>query len=253
MFYGKSYVINLTFMSYTEQKATGFIKCGHCGNYAPMDIVANYYRSTNPASDYPEYDDSQPEKGYDYDLLLCLACEEVTLRKSFVDTDDMLEHLFSFETLYPPVGLKTSEFPYGVQKAYEAALKARIIDANAYAILLGRLLETICEDREATGGNLIDKLKFLAHKGEIPDKLVDVAHNLRKLRNVGTHEVSRGLTHKEIPILDDLIRAILEYIYIAPHLAQRAENRLKDLDKTKKLEETKMTKEEEEFINNLLE
>jgi Domain of unknown function (DUF4145) len=234
-------------MCHSEQKATGFRTCGHCGNYAPMDIVANYYRSTNPVSDYPEYDDSQPEKGYDYTLLLCLACKEVTLWKSFVDTDDMLESLFSVETLYPPIGLKTSEFPYGVQKAYEAALKARTIDANAYAILLGRLLEIICEDREATGGNLIDKLKFLANKGEIPDKLVDVAHNLRKLRNVGTHEISPGLTNKEIPILDDLIRAILEYIYIAPQLAQRAENSLKNLEKRK------MTKQEEEWINNLLE
>jgi hypothetical protein len=218
-------------MSDTEQKATGFIKCGHCGNFAPMDIVANYYRSTKAEPDESEegYYHYLPEEGYTYKLLLCRACKEVTLWKSF-DADDMPEHLFSIETLYPPVGLETSEFPYSVQKAYEAALKARAIDANAYAILLGRLLETICEDREATGGNLVDKLKFLANKGEIPDKLVDVAHNLRKLRNVGTHEISRGLTQSEIPILDDLIRAILEYIYIAPQLADKAEKRLKDLE-----------------------
>jgi hypothetical protein len=40
------------------------------------------------------------------------------------------------------------------------------------------------------------------------------------LRNIGAHEPLEGLSSDEIPILDDLSRAILEYIYIAPSLAE---------------------------------
>jgi Domain of unknown function (DUF4145) len=60
------------------------------------------------------------------------------------------------------------------------------------------------------------KLNDLAEKGEIPTKLVEVAHSLRKLRNFGAHASLGELTRDEIPILDDLCRAILEYVYNAP-------------------------------------
>jgi Domain of unknown function (DUF4145) len=189
-----------------------------------MDIVADYHLSTNP-------EPSDPEEEYNYELLLCPACKEVTLWKHFehylLDVEDI-----KTETLYPQ-GLKTSSFPSAIQKAYEAALKARTIDANAYAILLGRMLEVVCEDRKVEGENLYEKLKILAEKGEIPVNLVGVAHGLRMFRNIGVHETLKGLTSDEVPILNDLSKAILEYIYIAPSLARQAEDRLKRLKKKK--------------------
>jgi hypothetical protein len=103
------------------------------------------------------------------------------------------------------------------------------------------MLEVVCEDRKAKGKNLYEKLKFLADQGQIPSNLVDVAHGLRRLRNIGAHEPLEGLSSDEIPILDYLSRAILEYIYIAPSLAEQAETRLKRLKEkksgTKEIEE----------------
>jgi hypothetical protein len=201
-----------------------------------MDIVADYYLSTKPEPYYPEdeyeYYNPQPDQGYNYELLLCLACKKVTLREyfehDFLDPEDI-----KVETLYPPQGVNLFELPSLIQMAYEAALKARSIDANAYAILLGRMLEGVCEERKVKGENLIDKLKVLAEKGEIPENLMGVAHGLRKLRNIGAHELLEGLSSDEIPILDALSRAILEYIYIAPSLARQAETRLKCLKEKK--------------------
>jgi hypothetical protein len=199
-----------------------------------MDIGADYYLSTKPEPYYPEdeYYNPQPDHGYNYELLLCLACKKVTLREyfehEFLDPEDI-----KIETLYPPQGMKLFELPYLIQKAYEAALKARAIDANAYAILLGRMLEVVCEDRKVKGKNLYDKLKVLAENGEIPKNLLGVAHGLRQLRNIGVHEPLEGLSSDEIPILDALSTAILEYIYIAPSLARQAETRLKRLKEKK--------------------
>jgi Domain of unknown function (DUF4145) len=210
-----------------------FLKCTHCGNFAPMDTVAKYFRSAKPEHDYRDYpedcypeDDHEPDYGYYYRLLLCLACEEVTLQKYFEHA--CIEDI-EVKTLYPPQGLNVFDLPSLVQKAYEASLKARSIDANAYAMLLGSMLEVVCEDRKIKGENLYDKLKVLAEKGEIPDKLVGVAHGLRMLRNIGVHEPLEGLSSDEIPILNDLSEAILEYIYVAPRLAMQAEQRLKRL------------------------
>ncbi|MBM0743346.1 DUF4145 domain-containing protein [Phormidium sp. CLA17] len=228
-------------MTNTKQKTTGFLTCNHCGNHAPMNIVAEYYRSLKPAYGSPEgdyYNDYEPDQGYRYELLLCLACKEVTLWKYF-DADYVDPEEITTETLYPLAKSRLSGLPYRIQDAYEISLKVRVIDANAYAVLLGRILEMVCEDRKATGKDLFHQLKDLATKGEIPVKLVGVADNLRHLRNIGAHASLGELTKDEIPILDDLCRAILEYVYRAPYLAEKAQQRLNRLkEKRVKKEET---------------
>jgi hypothetical protein len=111
----------------------------------------------------------------------------------------------------------------------------RSVDANAYAVLMGRLLDMICKDRNAQGDTLDEKLKDLSSKGEIPEKLVGVVVGIRKLRNIGAHADLGELTSADIPILDDLSKAILEYVYSAPHFAQAAEDRFKSVKAEQKV------------------
>jgi len=95
-------------------------------------------------------------------------------------------------------------------------------------------LDIVCQDRNADGEDLNEKLEDLSNKGEIPSKLVAVTASLRKLRNVGAHADLGELTAKEAPLLDDLCRAILEYVYSAPYLVKKAEEKLQELKKVKK-------------------
>lgn len=232
-------------MTNAKRQTTGFLTCHHCGNHAPMDIVAEYYRSLKPSTyESPEdeyYYCYQPDEGYKYELLLCLACKEVTLWKYF-DADYAVPEEITIETLYPLTRSRLSGLPYRIQNVYEISLKVSVIDANAYAVLLGRILEMVCEDRKATGKDLYNKLKDLAAKGEIPAKLVGVADNLRHLRNVGAHASLGELTKDEIPILYDLCRAILEYVYSAPYLAEKAQKQL-NLLKEKRAKKERMSDE----------
>jgi hypothetical protein len=92
----------------------------------------------------------------------------------------------------------------------------------------------ICVDRDASGRLLSDKLKSLADKGEIPEKLVRIASALTKLRNVGAHAELGELTTDEVPILNDLCCAVLDYVYNAPFLAQTAEDALNALKTRRK-------------------
>ena len=87
----------------------------------------------------------------------------------------------------------------------------------------------VCEDRAAKGHSLNDKLDDLASRQEIPTKLVAVATKLRHFRNIAAHALLGELTTEEIPILDDLTRALLEYVYSAPHLVDQADKRLQAL------------------------
>lgn len=218
-------------MAPDDKRFSGTTRCEHCGNSAPMEIVADY-SGIRSCDDHPCSDLSW-EAGNVYELLRCPACDGVTLRSYYWHDMAMDPSEIEFKTLYPsgvdrPVGL-----PDLLARAFDAAQKVRNIDANAYGVLLGRLLELVCRDRNATGKHLAGKLGDLASKGEIPDKLVGVANGLKDLRNVGAHATLGELSAGEVPILDQLCRAILEYVYSAPFIAQQAETLLQQLkDKT---------------------
>ena len=168
------------------------------------------------------------EEGPIYDLLKCPACGKINLA-TYYWHDAMDPSEVDYQVVYPTARGTPAGLPEKIQGAYAASLSVRSIDANAFAVLLGRVLELVCLDRGADGRSLSDQLRDLASKGEIPNKLVEVANSLRHLRNVGAHAGLGDLTEAEVPILDDLTRAILEYVYTAPLLAQRALKRLEAL------------------------
>lgn len=213
-------------MSGKEEKFTSATKCNHCGNKAPMKIVA-HYSETDPIVDSDG--DVVDEATEHYELVRCPACEKIVLRNygygPWLDPQDDVV----IQTLYPKDPNTIRGLPEGVKKAYEAALRVRSIDPNAFAVLLGRVLDKICEDRKAKGRSLSDRLGDLAQRGEIPSRLSDLAKSLKDLRNVGAHANLGELTSKEIPFLDDLCRAILEYVYSGPELLERVQKHLKKI------------------------
>ena len=209
----------------SEKKFTSELKCGHCQNMVRMAISAEYNDARTHYDGHVSWD-----SGTYYELLVCPACEGVSLR-SYGWADHMDPEDVTYEMLYPGTNRPLEGLPSKVEKAYEAARKVRKIDANAYGVLLGRVLDFVCEDRGAVGETLDKKLKNLADSGEIPDKLVQVAAGLRQMRNIGAHANLGELTERELPVLDDLTRAILDYVYSAPHLADVASERLAKLRK----------------------
>jgi hypothetical protein len=196
-------------------------RCGNCGNIAPMAIEACY--SAVVSHDGPG--SFSLESGDIYELLVCPSCKSINLRCYFWHEDMESEADVTFRQLYPhhraPLGM-----PPAIHKAYEAACRVKAVDCNAFGVLIGRTIEMVCTDRSAGGRFLSEKLKDLAGKGEIPGNLVSVAESLAKLRNVGAHADLGELTEEEVPVLEDLCRALLEYVYTAPCIAKMATERV---------------------------
>jgi hypothetical protein len=207
------------------------IRCGHCMNYAPMKIGAIY---STVRSIYDDDLQASLTEGYIYKLLECPSCQNLTLTKDYINEAIPDEELSVTEFLFPVDDKFPEGMPIPIRIAYSAALKVKTIDANAFGVLIGRMLEMICEDRKAKGHTLNEKLSDLSSKGEIPVNLVGVANGLRNMRNIGAHAGLGELTEEEIPILNNLSKAIIEYVYSAPYLANLAQKRLMDLKKKKK-------------------
>jgi Domain of unknown function (DUF4145) len=203
------------------------VLCGHCGNKTLMTIVARHGESQELESDTG----APMDVGEDYELLKCPACLQINLRR--IQWSEWQVEAISDEGKEPEevlgdvVYLPRPEVPDGlppkVRAAYQEALGLRSASVNAYAVMLGRVLETVCNDRKATGDTLFQRIADLGARNEIPATIVKVAHGLRKLRNVGAHAAIGSLTAKDVPVVERLARAVLEYVYTAPHLARLAE------------------------------
>lgn len=211
-----------------KTKYTEVVKCGHCGNRAPMKLLATH----SQADQLDEYDNYVGACGEIFELLECPACEKLVLRQYFWQ-DGMESHEVVHETLYPREGRIPVGLPEPIHRGYEAALRVRSIDGNAYAVLIGRVVEMVTTDRGATGRYLNDRLKDLASRGEIPAKLVEVAESIKQFRNVGAHATLGDLSPVEAAILEDLCRGLLEYVYSAPYWVAQAEKCLKSCEDKK--------------------
>jgi len=205
--------------------------CGHCNNISYMVIISNVNDTVTDVD--PEFGPIG-QYGTTYSVLKCPACENPNIISyEWHDSMESEEELY-YVKLYPleknmPIGL-----PDEIKKAYQAAQKVKSVDVNAYVILLRRLLELVCIDRNAKGKVLAQMLEDLADKKEIPDKLVSVAKGLKEFGNLGAHAGIGQLSVKEVPIVTALSNAILEYVYSAPHLASIAESKLHSIKSKKK-------------------
>lgn len=195
--------------------------CGHCGNISHMQVIDEVNDKVKSV-----FIDNSIDGGMYYTILRCPACSEVNIVSYYWDVRMQTDDEIKDNLIYPssnnlPVGL-----PEEILNAYKAAEKVKSIDANAYVVLLRRLLEMVCIDKKAQGKSLALMLNDLAERNEIPEKLVKVAYGLKDFGNIGAHPEIGSLNQEEIPIAAALSSAILEYIYIAPHLASIAETKL---------------------------
>lgn len=217
----------------SETKLSRKMKCLHCGNVAPMEIL----ESANTVQSFEERDIGGPdwhtiewEAGYIYWLLQCFSCSNVTLERQTVHTGIDPEGIEGpFDILYPSQLEQPSGLPPDIAKAYDAALAVKNRDASFFAILLGQVLELICKDRNATGKDLFHRIENLAVKDNLPGAVADLAHRLRELRNIAAHANSEKLTEEDAPMLESLCRAVLIYVYTAPGLVASAEKRRDEL------------------------
>jgi Domain of unknown function (DUF4145) len=194
--------------------------CGHCGNRTTLEKHGEYKTK--------EYKfDVVTKKGavneISWGLLRCVTCSKPTLVEYRVEEPEIFPEE---KILYPAAETPLPNLPQKVEKAYAAALSVRSIEPNACAVLVGRTLEAACNHEKAQGSTLAQKLNYLAQNGRIPNTLAEMALHLKELRNLGAHDAEDEVTQEDVPIIVDFLKAILEYLYIAPAKIEAVRARL---------------------------
>jgi hypothetical protein len=167
-----------------------------------------------------------------WEIIQCPVCQKTLLRERYWNDihDDGSE--LHCRIIYPQPDSERKNIdilPNAIKKEYVSAKNIQLVDSNAFAVLLGRVLEKILIDKKAKGNTLNEKLDNLASSGLVPKTIIEAAHGIRQLRNIGAHAELGDLTKDEIPILKDIISIILEYLYFTPDLIKQVSERVRKL------------------------
>lgn len=167
-------------------------------------------------------------KTYDYQvaygLWQCSTCDGVSLYLMTEDDwvgDPDLSYFDMATIVYPDEKKFEGSVPDAVRKSYVEAKKVMKVSADAFAVLARRTLEQICEDQNAKGRSLKERIRNLADKEVIPKNLAGMADALRSLGNMGAHTVDFEFGWEEVNALDDFLVAVIEYVYIASQKIER--------------------------------
>jgi hypothetical protein len=214
-------------MDDTHTKTVRF--CPHCGNVAPQTLqyVHRCYEEEWSNDGEPV---SMPAV---YFVVSCETCNGFLVYADWGNIPN--EDDFSkVDLLWPQIGLHPS-IPKRVSNIYSEASRIKQNAPNAFATQIRRALEAVTDDRNAKPGSLVQRLKELAHRGEIPPILADVSDTLRILGNIGAHASETNIQPWQVHSIDEFFRAIVEYVYVAPSkLAEFRKTLRSSGDKTKK-------------------
>jgi hypothetical protein len=211
----------------SERRYRQNVKCLHCRNTVTMPVVSTYSQVKGQEADVRTggiMAHMAWGEGNVYEILMCPACDGVTVHRGYFN--DQFPEEWEPIVLYPIEAKKVDGLPPEIERAYAAALAVKGIEAHAFAVLVRRLLEMICFDKGAQGRSLFEQLRNLAQTGVIPQQLIDIANGLRNFGNIGAHAAGAQLSENEVPVIDALCRAILEYVYGAPLLVRLAQETL---------------------------
>jgi hypothetical protein len=205
-----------------------YVPCGVCKHLNNHLIVADV--SLEGREDWEDdffWWDNQ------YQIVQCLGCETITFRYTHKNSEDMqqtgrdeYESVMQVE-LYPnpeagrlPIA-DVEIVPGDLQRIYEETLKTL---NTGQRVLTGMgiraIVETVCKDRQAKGGDLSKKINDLVSQGVLSQDGATILHKLRTLGNEAAHEV-KPHSNVHLGLAMDVIDHLLQGVYILPYHATK--------------------------------
>jgi len=192
--------------------------CPHCCNKVQLKVVFRHeYEPTMYSADTGE-PTGNDGLTCEYLVCICTTCDELLVYHSFDNECPTLE--------FPNIGLDES-IPKSVKNCYMEAKQIQAKAPNAFAVMIRKSLEALCDDREVKKGTLITRLKELANRGEIPPTLLELTNILRELGNVGAHYSDQQISVPMTWEMTNFFKTIVEYVYVAPSKLKKIREKFK--------------------------
>lgn len=123
--------------------------------------------------------------------------------------------------IYPPTTLDfdSTNLPEKILSSFEEAVKCHSVGCyKAAALMVRRVLEELCKDKNATGKNLKERISQLSSTIIVPAGLLTAADELRILGNDAAHieakdydEIGKEEAELAIELAKELLKAVYQY------------------------------------------
>ena len=206
---------------------TNVAYCPHCGNEAPQRLIhpQRYSEKMWDAKTGEPFKEDAPWSSF---VASCETCGNVLVYDNPGDQTEEMQ-FSKCDLAYPKTPFLSPIIPRQIATSYAEAFKVRAISPNAFAVLIRRTLEILCNERGLTKGTLAARLKILSDKGELPPILSQTTDLLRLIGNIGAHGSEKSVHPLEVRAIDDFFVAIVEYLYVAPKKIADFQKRLQAL------------------------
>ncbi|MCC7699246.1 DUF4145 domain-containing protein [Janthinobacterium sp. EB271-G4-7A] len=200
------------------------LPCTQCSG-APSHKVVSSYDEKGSDGDQ-EYSVDWNTK---YQIVQCQGCKTISFRQASTNSEDYhqvgpgeYDYAVS-EKLFPSrsagrkgLGESTHYLPQTVERIYDETLTAL---ANQCPVLSGiglrALLETVCKEKNAGGGNLFNQIDSLKNSNILTPASAAILHKIRTLGNEAAHEV-KPHTGRQLGLAMEIIEHLLKESYILP-------------------------------------
>lgn len=178
---------------------------------------------------------TEGDNGYSFEwhtehqVVQCLGCKSISYRVVSSNSEECYhdEHgdtvYAESVKLYPPriagakgLGDQTVYLPQKVRQVYEETLSALSVDARVLAAIgLRALIETVCKEKKAEGGDLFKNIDSLVEKRVLTPVGADILHKIRTLGNAAAHEV-KPHSGGQLSLALDIVEHLLKDVFILP-------------------------------------
>ena len=169
----------------------------------------------------------------DHQIVQCLGCKSISFRIASSNSEDYYpisddEYEYDvLEKLYPPriegrkgLGVDAVYLPANVKPMYEETLTALSVQApRLSAIGLRALIEAICREKEAKGGDLLQRIDNLVEQRVLTPAGATILHKIRALGNAAAHE-AKPHNERQLALAMDIVEHMLKDVYILPTKAE---------------------------------
>lgn len=171
-----------------------------------------------------------------YQIVQCLGCKSISFRKNsgntgdcdyIEDPDGSWNIIYSEdEEIYPSriagrgIINKSWLLPQSVLKIYmetHSALSNKLPILTSIGIRT--LIEAICQEKNAHGNNLKEKINSLVKLGTLTQADSEILHTMRDLGNESAHNI-KPQSDENLRIALDVVENLLQSVYILPKIAR---------------------------------
>lgn len=201
--------------------------CPHCGNTSVQRRLA-----VEPYTEVLYYRDNDEPREHEAhcSVAKCRTCSRILVYEVPDDFWDQAETPWG-RLVHPKPTINLELVPEPIRNTYREATRVKKVSPAAFALLARKLLEQICHDKKVHEGNLAASLSRLVADGIIPSSLSEATRLIRLVGNAGAHDHEVQLTEPQVWAVDDFLKVLLEYLYIAPAKIDKFKATYRDFDK----------------------